>query len=104
MMNKVMGEAIGAEIGEFMDVETQEDGSAVGRVLRMKVHLDVRKPLTRGVMLRVEEKDGVERPLWCPVASEYLPDFCYTCGIIGHIDKVCEKKLQKGEVQQFNKT
>jgi hypothetical protein len=48
MMNKVMGEAIGAEIGEFMDVEAQEDGSAVGRVLRIKVHLDVRKPLMGG--------------------------------------------------------
>ena len=31
MMNKVVGEAIGDEIGEFMEMERDEDDSAVGR-------------------------------------------------------------------------
>lgn len=34
---------------------------------------------------------------------EFLPDFYYTCGIIGHIDKVCNKQLKEGEEQQFSK-
>jgi len=43
--------------------------------------LDVRKPLMRGVTVCVGKE---EKPLWCPVEYEFLPDFCYTCGIIGH--------------------
>jgi hypothetical protein len=104
MMNRAEGEAIGGEMVEFMEMDEEEDGTAVGRYLRIKIRLDIRKPLMRGVIVQVQGKDGEARPLWCPVVYEYLPDFCYTCGIIGHIDKVCEKKLSKGEVQQFSRT
>lgn len=44
-----------------------------------------------------------ERPLWCPLEYEFLPDFYYTCGIIGHTDRSCEVKLAPGEAQQFSK-
>jgi hypothetical protein len=103
MMNNKVGEAIGGELGEFMEMEKKEDGSAVGHFLRIKVRLDIRKPLMCGVLVHDERKEEASRPIWCPVVYEYLPDFCYTCGLIGHIDKVCEKKLQKGEVQQYSK-
>lgn len=39
---------------------------------------------------------------WCPLVYEYLPDFCYTCGLIGHIDRSCEVQVQKGATQQFS--
>lgn len=41
--------------------------------------------------------------MWCPMEYEYLPDFCYTCGIIGHTDRSCAVQVAKGEVQQFSK-
>ena len=100
MMNKATGEAIGGEIGEFMAMDLDEDNSAVGRFLHIKVRLDIRKPLMRGVTVCVGKE---EKTLWCPVEYEFLPDFCYTCGIIGHTDKVCETQLKKGEPQQFSK-
>lgn len=103
MMNRVMGEAIGGKVGEFMEMDEEEDGTTVGRFLRVKVRLDIRKPLMRGIMVHTEGKDGEEKPIWCPMAYEFLPDFCYTCGRIGHTDKVCDTKLMKGEVQQFSK-
>jgi hypothetical protein len=103
MMNKAVGEAIGGEMGEFVEMEKEEDVSAVGRFLRVKIRWDIRKPLMRGVMVQAEGKEGKPRPLWCPVAYEYLPDFCYTCGLIGHIDKECSRELKKGDVQQYNK-
>lgn len=48
MMNKVVGEAIGADIGSFVCMDLDDDGTAVGRYLRIKVRLDIRKPLMRG--------------------------------------------------------
>jgi len=40
-----------------------------------------------------------EKPLWCPVEYEFLPDFCYTCSIIGHTDRSCGVQIPKGEAQ-----
>uniref|UniRef100_A0A0D9X3E7 Uncharacterized protein n=1 Tax=Leersia perrieri TaxID=77586 RepID=A0A0D9X3E7_9ORYZ len=37
LMNKETGEAIGQEIGEFMGMDKDEDGSALGKFLRVKV-------------------------------------------------------------------
>ncbi|RLM59154.1 retrotransposon protein, putative, unclassified [Panicum miliaceum] len=100
MMKRATGEAIGDEIGEFMPMDLDDDDTAVGRFIRIKVKLDIRKPLMRGLTVCVREEN---RPVWCPVEYEYLPDFCYTCGIIGHTDKVCGVKLSRGEVQQYSK-
>lgn len=41
---------------------------------------------------------------WCPLVYEYLPNFCYTCGLIGHIDRICEVQLKKGEAQRFSRS
>ena len=93
MMNKEAGEMIGNEVGVFVDMDLEEDGSAVGHYQVIKVRLNITKPLMRGVSLVVE--DG-EPPLWCPMVYEYLLDFCYFCGIIGHTDKTCVLKGDGG--------
>lgn len=101
LMTKETGMAIGREVGEFMTMDLEEDGSAVGQFLRIKIRIDIRKPLMRGVTLFV---GADERPLWCPLVYEFLPDFCYICGIVGHTEKLCEKKLAEGEAPLFNKS
>ena len=45
LMNHVAAEAIGDDVGAFMEVDVDGGDSAVGRVLRIKIHLDIRKPL-----------------------------------------------------------
>lgn len=32
---------------------------------------------------------------------EHLPDFCYNCGIIGHIEKACPTKTRREGARQF---
>src|SRR5438132_7211447 len=81
-------------------MEASEDDSIIGRVLRVKVRWDIRKPLMQGVTMLVGEE---EKEKWCELAYEYLPDFCYTCGRIGHTDKVCVVQLKEGDMQQFNR-
>ncbi|KAM0824453.1 hypothetical protein ACQ4PT_070192 [Festuca glaucescens] len=97
-MNRASGEAIGDELGEFVLVDVGEDDMVVGDFLRVKVKLKITEPLRRGMMIQVRE--GVA-DRWCPIEYEFLPEFCYTCGIIGHDDKVCSRKLARGEKQQF---
>jgi hypothetical protein len=77
-----------------------ENGMAIGKCLRIKVKWELAKPLMRGTMVEVDEKG---RKLWCPIGYEFLPDFCFICGIIGHVDKECDRKLSKGEEPQYGK-
>lgn len=101
LMNKEQGEAIGNLVGEFMEIDADEGDSAMGQFLRIKVKLDIKKPLMRGFTLTVERAVG-EKEVWCPFTYEFLPDFCYICGIIGHVDRVCEVKLGQGEPKPYN--
>jgi hypothetical protein len=98
MMDQITGEDVGAKIGEVEEVDTDADGNAIGKFLRVKVKLDITKPLMRGSMVQVDDSG---KTVWCPFAYEFLPDFCYVCGVIGHMDKECKLKLKKGETPQF---
>ena len=93
LMHRAMEEVIGGQVGEFMEMEKEDDSLAVGRYLCIKIRLDIRKPLMRGVTVCVEKKGEEDKLDWCPLVYEFLLDFCYTCGSISHIDKVCGVKL-----------
>lgn len=101
MMNRSTAEALGKEIGKFVEADVGRDGKVVGSFLRVKVRLDIRVPLMRGITILVG-KEGQEVNRWCPLQYEFLPDFCYICGLLGHTDRLCDKKLLKGEVKQFD--
>ncbi|KAM0874780.1 hypothetical protein ACQ4PT_037230 [Festuca glaucescens] len=100
MMSRETGEIIGEEIGEWMEVDGVENGLAMGKYLRVKVRMSITKPIMRGTMVDVDESG---RTRWCPFQYEFLPDFCYVCGIIGHLDRECTIKLKKGEEPQFGR-
>jgi hypothetical protein len=55
----------------------------------------------RGVTMQLEA-DGKEK--WCPICYEYLSDFCYMCGLIGHTQKSCSMKFVKDELAPFDKS
>lgn len=100
MMNAEAAEIIGDEIGEFMDVDTDDGKNAVGSFLRLKVRIDIRKPLMRGVTVIVGS-GGKEK--WCPLAYEHLPDFCYSCGLVGHTAKLCSMVVEKGQPLPYDR-
>lgn len=61
LINKETRNAIGNSVGEFLEVEEDDGVVAVGKYLRVKIMLDVRKPLMRGVTMKVgkvEQKNG----------------------------------------------
>ena len=55
--------------------------------IRFKVHIS--KPLCRGRRVALDDKDEV----WVSSKYEKLPNFCYRCGKVSHMDKECEKWL-----------
>jgi hypothetical protein len=89
-------------ISDVLEVDVDDDKMAVGRYMRVKVKLDIHKPFMRGVTMDVGG-DPKEKMKWCPLVYEYLLDFCYTCGLIGHTNHLCEVQLHKGEAQQFSR-
>jgi hypothetical protein len=74
------------------------DGLAMGKCLRVQVKLTITKPLMRGTTVEIGQG---KQTIWCPFEYEYLPKFCYICGIIDHLDKGCSIKLKKGEDAQY---
>lgn len=103
LMMKEAGEQIGEMVGEVLVVDADENGRAVGEFLRVKVKLEIRKSLMRGVMLDVGEGEE-EKMKWCPLVYEFLPNFCYIYGLIGHIDRACLEYAQKKGSPQFSRS
>ncbi|KAI4991287.1 hypothetical protein ZWY2020_039658 [Hordeum vulgare] len=105
MMNVEAAEEIGNVVGNFVEADVGMDGSALGKFLRVKIRMKLDKPIRRGFTLDDEEhearqqqkrsmkidgaKDG-EDGAWCRFEYEFLPDFCYICGLMGHGQKACK--------------
>jgi hypothetical protein len=97
-MNRDTGILIADEVGEYMEADVGEDGMAMGNYLRIKIRIKIRNPLIRGITLeRGEGRDG----LWCRFEYEFLPDFCFRCGMLDHIERECKIILAKGDNKQF---
>lgn len=81
IMNKAAGGVIGALVGEVLEVDADDDDLAIGEYMRIKIRLDIRKPIMREVTLDLGAESS-EKTKWCPLVYEYLLDFYYACGLI----------------------
>ncbi|KAL2895390.1 Intracisternal A-particle Gag-related polyprotein [Bienertia sinuspersici] len=55
------------------------------RYIRMKVTIDIRKPLRRGLKIAT----GKNTSKWVDIEYERVGEFCYFCDRLGHIDRDC---------------
>lgn len=86
---KLRSEAMARKIGSIIEVFEEVDPkecNRMGRFLRLKNSLDLRKPLKRGTVIKFQGRD-----LWVDFKYERLPTFCFGCGRIGHQLKDCEE-------------
>lgn len=82
------GMKIGSVLGEVLDVIVVDAGGKEERHLNIQVELDLTKPLVRGIRLKYKLAES-----WVEFRYEQLPNFCYYCGYIGHIEKLyCQRK------------
>ncbi|KAL0378610.1 UNVERIFIED_CONTAM: hypothetical protein Sradi_3166500 [Sesamum radiatum] len=92
MMNLGVATLIGKRIGVFPDMETDDSECSWGASLRIRVSLNVNHPLKRA--LKVRSMTGKE--FLVRFTYDQLPNFCYLCGPLGHIDKYCEVWFEDG--------
>ena len=78
-MSKVMGLHIGALVGEVLEVEVDDNGVGWGEYLRVRLILDLSKPLSRGRRLKLRD-----RSIWITFQYEKIPRFYFNCGFIRH--------------------
>jgi hypothetical protein len=100
-MGRNTGQKIGATVGVVEDVDVLEEDAGWGEYLRVRILIDLTKPLARGRMLHLQD-----RSTWVAFKYEKLPKFCFTCGLIKHDSKGCEKdggqsKTGETEEQQY---
>jgi hypothetical protein len=84
-------------IGEVLDTDLFTLGASGTSFVRVKVKIDVFKPLTRVVGLHPE---GQERLLF-QVLFEKLPRFCAVCGLLGHGELECGDGVHGDDDKQY---
>ena len=93
---------LAAPLGVIEQVAEGDTATGNGQCLRIRVRLDVTKPLCRGRKARFEKG----RESWVSFKYERLPNFCYWCGCVTHSDKdcsywLCNKNSLRVEDQQY---
>ncbi|KAL4320210.1 hypothetical protein GQ457_18G012880 [Hibiscus cannabinus] len=85
LMNEALARSLGACIGLVVGTDTRVIDGNMGEFLRVRLSLDVTKPLRRCVAL-----GGCgNKPKLCPLQYEKLPNFCHGCGFVGHLIQAC---------------
>ncbi|KAJ1387554.1 Zinc knuckle CX2CX4HX4C [Sesbania bispinosa] len=90
-----MGSKIGACMGEVVDAEafaTKEKGSFI----KVKVNFDTTQPPKPGVNVG-SRANGVT---WVDFRYERLPQFRYSCGLVGHEESGCVSTQRKDDEQE----
>lgn len=88
LLNSKAGMTIARSLGEIIAVEEPGDKGRLANFLRVRVWVDITKPLKKGFFLR----RPLEGDSWVRYKYERLSDFCYGCGVVGHAVNECKDK------------
>lgn len=95
LMTESVGKALGNFFGEFLEYDTKNNTSIWREYMRLRVKLDVRKPLKR--KKKITKKDGKEITVTCKY--ERLGEFCFLCGLFSHTERFCRKFIDKRGIE-----
>ena len=96
-MNHETASALGGTLGMVEKVVESEEERGREGCMRVRVKVDISKPLCRGRKARL----FAGKETWISFKYERLPNFCYWCGLLTHGDRDCEKWLRsKGTLRR----
>ncbi|KAL5789808.1 hypothetical protein ACOSQ2_004696 [Xanthoceras sorbifolium] len=92
-MTLKIGRFLGSQIGTIREVDAGASGDCLGKYIRVRVEIDIGKPLQRflKVNLGSSAKDVVML-----LRYERLPEYCFECGMVGHSIQECDCGLGPG--------
>jgi hypothetical protein len=88
-MNLTVGHQIGSSMGQVEEVDVDDGGMGWGEFLRVKITLDLQKPLMRGRMLKINGSTTLVK-----FQYEKLPKFCFRCEMIKHGSTGCSERRE----------
>lgn len=91
-MTEAAGKQLGDFFGSFQSYDPNNNTSIWRECMRIKIKIDVRKPLKR--KKKICRRNGAECIVQCKY--ERLGNFCFTCGMVTHIERFCNKRLGMG--------
>ncbi|KAK2633743.1 hypothetical protein Ddye_028535 [Dipteronia dyeriana] len=68
----------------------KQQGECFGKYLRVRVTVDVSRPLHRFLRMDLKDDDG---EILLLLRYEKLPKYCYHCGLLGHAYTECRLRL-----------
>ncbi|OMO67876.1 reverse transcriptase [Corchorus capsularis] len=101
-MTAETGLSIGKQIGIVEEVNLCGDKATWGKFLRVRISMNITKPLKRGTKVQLPLQ-GISVVMF---KYEKLPDFCFVCGCLTHIETECEiaytmKKNTRKYIRQY---
>ncbi|KAL4302369.1 hypothetical protein GQ457_10G013020 [Hibiscus cannabinus] len=95
LLSESLGRSLGACIGSVVGTDTRIIDGNMGEFMRVRVNIDVTKPLRHCVAL-----GGCgTKPRLCPLQYEKLPNFCHGCGLLGHLVIDCPRQPYDPQVK-----
>jgi hypothetical protein len=80
--------------GSVPVVDADASGRCWGSYMRVRVEVDVNKPLLRGVTIFSQLHKAYD---YYEVQYEHLPLYCFSCGVIGHSSLECKNPGERDE-------
>ncbi|KAL5826821.1 hypothetical protein ACOSQ3_018661 [Xanthoceras sorbifolium] len=93
-MTKAIGCFLDALIGDVVDLDVGASGDCCGKYIRVRVVVDITKPLKR--FLKVKLLNG-DAPAAMLIKHERLPEFCLHCCYLGHSVLECVESRGTGQ-------
>ncbi|KAB2602170.1 hypothetical protein D8674_003175 [Pyrus ussuriensis x Pyrus communis] len=90
-MTREMGKFIENLVGEYVVAYQSRKTDQFGSILRVRVRLDVNKPLRRSISIKLERKI-----VDIDIRYEKLPLTCFLYGMMNHVEDQCDRYQGRG--------
>lgn len=85
-----MAQQFGDFFRSFVEYDTKNGNGGGRNIMRIRVHIDIRKPFKRKKKLLISSN----RSTYATFKYEKLSLFCFVCCILGHADNFCLVRLR----------